>query len=147
MSDVIYKQNVALSKRRLWAGSLLSLLTSAGYYGAYAYVIYRTVTGDLSVGTMTFLAGAIAGASTNIQSIFATFSSIADQALFLSDLLQFFAVRPKVRSNRERCPPPSIRKAASSERSLANRGLAAGADSLIRIEPDRECSHRRERPG
>jgi len=106
LSDVIYKQNVALSKRRLWAGSLLSLLTSAGYYGAYAYVIYRTVTGDLSVGTMTFLAGAIAGASTNIQSIFATFSSIADQALFLTDLLQFFAVRPKVRSKPGALPAP-----------------------------------------
>ncbi|MCZ2074917.1 MAG: ABC transporter ATP-binding protein/permease [Bryobacterales bacterium] len=106
LSDVIYRQNVALAKRRLWAGSLLSLLASAGYYGAYAYVIYRTVTGDLSVGTMTFLAGAIAGASTNIQSIFATFSSIADQALFLTDLLQFFAVRPKVSSKPGALPAP-----------------------------------------
>lgn len=106
LSDVIYKQNVALAKRRLWAGSMLSLLTSAGYYGAYAYVIYRTVTGDLSVGTMTFLAGAIAGASSNIQSIFATFSSIADQALFLTDLIEFFAMQPKVRSKPGALPAP-----------------------------------------
>jgi ATP-binding cassette subfamily B protein len=47
---------------------------------------------------MTFLAGAIAGASTNIQNIFSTFSNIADQSLFLTDLLGLFAVRPKIQS-------------------------------------------------
>jgi ATP-binding cassette, subfamily B, bacterial len=98
LSNQIYDENVSLARRRLRAGSLLSLLSSSGYYGAYAYVIFRTVTGALSVGTMTFLAGAIAAASTNIQSIFATFSSIADQSLFLTDLLDLFAVQPKVRS-------------------------------------------------
>jgi ATP-binding cassette subfamily B protein len=106
LSDRIYTQNVALARRRLWSGSLLSLLSTTGYYGAYAYVIYRTVRGDLSVGTMTFLAGAIAGASTNIQNIFSTFSSIADQSLFLTDLLQFFAVEPKVRSAPNARPLP-----------------------------------------
>lgn len=106
LSDRIYTQNVALARRRLWSGSLLSLLSTTGYYGAYAYVIYRTVRGDLSVGTMTFLAGAIAGASTNIQNIFSTFSSIADQSLFLTDLLEFFAVGPKVRSVPNALPLP-----------------------------------------
>src|SRR5205807_10472917 len=45
LSNQIYDQNVALARRRLWAGAGLSLLSSAGYYGAYAYVIYRTVQG------------------------------------------------------------------------------------------------------
>jgi ATP-binding cassette subfamily B protein len=106
LSDRIYTQNVSLARRRLWSGSLLSLLSTTGYYGAYAYVIYRTVRGDLSVGTMTFLAGAIAGASTNIQNIFSTFSSIADQSLFLTDLLEFFAVGPKVRGAPNALPLP-----------------------------------------
>ena len=82
LSQDIYTQNVRLATRRLWAGALLSLLTTSGYYGAYAVVIYRTVAGELTVGSMAFLAGAIAGASNNIQTIFSTFSSIADQALF-----------------------------------------------------------------
>src|SRR5262249_51352116 len=98
LSKGIYQQNVSLAKRRLWAGSLLSLLSTAGYYGTYAWVIYETVVGNLSVGVMTFLTGAIAGASTNIQLMFSTFSGIADQALFLTDLLEFFGVRPTVRS-------------------------------------------------
>ena len=98
LSDEIYHQNVNLARRRLWAGAALSLLSTAGYYGAYTYVIYRTVSGELTWGTLTFLTGAIAGASTNIQTIFATFSSIADQSLFLTDLVDFFTVEPRVRS-------------------------------------------------
>ncbi|MGB2664693.1 MAG: ATP-binding cassette domain-containing protein, partial [Candidatus Acidiferrum sp.] len=59
-------------------------------------------------GTLTFLAGAIAGASTNLQSIFSTFSSIADQSLFLGDLLSFLGLRPTIRSkeNGLKCPRP-----------------------------------------
>ena len=74
LSDDVYIQNVSLAKRRLVASSLLSLLTTIGYYGAYAYVILETVEGKMSVGTLTFLTGAIAGASANLQMIFSTFS-------------------------------------------------------------------------
>lgn len=48
LSNRIYDENVSLARKRLWAGAALSLLGTAGYYGAYAYVIYRTVTGALT---------------------------------------------------------------------------------------------------
>ncbi|WP_321477085.1 ABC transporter ATP-binding protein [uncultured Paludibaculum sp.] len=98
LSDDIYEQNLTLARRRLFAGAMLSLLTTCGYYGAYAFVVWRAATGTITPGSMTFLAGAIAGASANIQSIFSTFASIADQALFLTDLLDFFAVQPCIAS-------------------------------------------------
>ncbi|MCA1584270.1 MAG: ABC transporter ATP-binding protein, partial [Acidobacteria bacterium] len=41
LSDQLYRQNIDLSRRRLWAGAWLSLLSTASYYAAYAYVIYR----------------------------------------------------------------------------------------------------------
>jgi len=102
----IYDENVRLARRRLWAGAALSLVTTAGYYGAYAYVIYRTVSGALTWGTLQFLAGAIAGASTNIQNVFSTFSSIADQSLFLTDLVEFLRVGPKICSKPGALPAP-----------------------------------------
>jgi len=102
----IYDENVRLARRRLWAGAALSLVTTAGYYGAYAYVIYRTVTGALTWGSLNLLAGAIAGASTNIQSVFSTISSIADQSLFLTDLVEFLRVGPKICSKPDALPAP-----------------------------------------
>jgi ATP-binding cassette, subfamily B, bacterial len=106
LSDDIYQQNVALAARRFKAGAMLSLLATVGYYGTYAWVVYKTVNGQLSVGTLTFLAGAIAGAASNIQLMFSTLSGIADQALFLTDLVDFFAVQPAVRSKPNALPAP-----------------------------------------
>jgi ATP-binding cassette subfamily B protein len=111
LSDEIYLENVALSRRRLIAGSFLSLLGTMGYYSAYVFVIWRTIKGTLSIGTLTFLSGAILQASTNIQLIFSTLSGIADQALFLTDLLAFFEMQPTIRSkpNALVAPRPILR--------------------------------------
>jgi ATP-binding cassette subfamily B protein len=106
LSDQIYGEDVALARRRLIAGSLLSIIGTAGYYSAYVFVIWRTVRGMLSIGTLTFLAGAILQASSNIQQIFSTLSSIADQALFLTDLIAFFEMRPTIRSKPNALPAP-----------------------------------------
>jgi len=106
IADELYHQNVVLARRRLLVGSLLSLLGTVGYYGTYVYGVYETITGVLTLGTLTFLAGAIAGASTNIQALFSTFSHIADHALFLTDLIDFFSVRPKVCSKPDCLPGP-----------------------------------------
>jgi ATP-binding cassette subfamily B protein len=96
LSDQLYRENVDLARRRLIAGSFLSMIGTAGYYSAYVYVIWRTATGSLTIGKMIFLTGAIMQASGNIQQIFSMLSSIADQALFLTDLLAFFAMRPTI---------------------------------------------------
>ncbi len=106
LSDEVYEENVALSKRKLLAGSLLSIVGSLGYYGAYVYIIWRTINGALSIGTLYFLAGAILQASQNIQLIFSTLSGVADQALFLTDLLAFFEMQPTIRSKPNALPAP-----------------------------------------
>ena len=110
LSDQIYRENVDLARRRLIAGSFLSMIGTAGYYSAYVYVIWRTVSGSLSIGTLIFLTGAIVQASNNIQLVFSTMSSIADQALFLTDLLAFFQMEPTIRSkpNALRAPRPIV---------------------------------------
>ena len=106
LSDQIYEENVDLSRRRLVAGALLSLVGTLGYYTAYAWVIWRTLVGAFSVGTLYFLVGAILQASSNIQQVFSTLSGIADQALFLTDLLAFFQMRPAIRSAPRALPAP-----------------------------------------
>jgi ATP-binding cassette subfamily B protein len=106
LSDQLYRENVDLARRRLIAGSFLSMIGTAGYYSAYVYVIWRTATGSLTIGKMIFLTGAIMQASGNIQQIFSTLSSIADQALFLTDLLAFFAMQPTICSKAHALPAP-----------------------------------------
>src|SRR6202044_1357676 len=57
------------------------------------------------------LAGAIQQASSNIEQIFSTFAGIGDQALFLTDLLAFFEMKPTIQSkpNALLAPRPIVR--------------------------------------
>jgi len=96
ISHHVHQQTFALARRRLVIGMLFALLGMIGYYGSYAFAIHETVMGVLTLGTLTLLAGAIAGANSNMQAVLGTFSSIAGQALFLTDLIDFFSVQPKV---------------------------------------------------
>jgi ATP-binding cassette subfamily B protein len=106
LSDVIYEENVTLSRRKLIAGGMLSTIGTMGYYSAYVFVIWRTIEGELSIGSLTFLAGAIQQASSNIEQIFSTMAAIGDQALFLTDLLAFFEMQPTIRSKPNALPAP-----------------------------------------
>src|SRR5271165_1322762 len=102
LSQAIYEENVALSRKKLLAGGLLGVIATLGYYGAYAFVIWRAVTGSYnSIGEFYYLTNAIIQASSNLQQVFSTASGIADQALFLTDLLAFFEMKPTVVSNPE----------------------------------------------
>ena len=106
LADIIYEQDVALARKRLSIGSVLSVVSTIGYYAAYAYVIWRTLAGRWGIGTFYFLTTAILNASSNIQQVLSTLSGIADQALFLTDLLAFFEMQPTIQSKPGALPAP-----------------------------------------
>jgi ATP-binding cassette subfamily B protein len=106
LSHAIYVENVALNRRRLFWGGLLAILGQLGYYGSYAYSIYQTIQGHYSIGDLTLITTAIMQAMGNIQLAFSTASGVADQALFLTDLIAFFEMKPRVESKVNGLPMP-----------------------------------------
>ena len=94
----IFTEDVQLSRSKLIVGGLLGIIGTLGYDSAYVFVIWKTINGYYSIGEFTFLTVAIQQASSNLQQVFSTASSIADQALFLTDLLAFFKMKPAVLS-------------------------------------------------
>jgi ATP-binding cassette subfamily B protein len=106
LANQIYVEDVALSRSKLIVGGLLGIIGTLGYYGAYVYVIWRTLRGAYDIGQFTFLTAAIQQASTNLQQVFSTASGIADQALFLTDLIAFFEMQPTVQSKPDGLPAP-----------------------------------------
>lgn len=106
LSTQVYEEDIALARRKVIAGGFLSAIGTAGYYTAYVFAVWKTVTGVFSFGTLTLLANAIREASSNLQQTFSTLSTIADQALFLTDLIAFFEMRPTIRSKPNAFPAP-----------------------------------------
>jgi ATP-binding cassette subfamily B protein len=106
LSDRFYAENKKLAIRRNLVSTLLVTVGTLGYYGAYAVIIYRTVMGDFTIGTLTFLAGSFRQSRALIQSVLIALSSIYEQSLYLSDLFTFFEVRPTVVSKPGARPVP-----------------------------------------
>jgi len=96
LSDEFYKQNKSLAVRRNVVSTALVTLGTLGYYAAYAVIIYLTVLGRYTIGSLTFLAGSFRSSRDLIQRILLSFSSIYEQSLYLGDLFTFFDVQPRV---------------------------------------------------
>ena len=101
-----YDANRRLALRRAGWGGLFTTIGTIGYYFAYAYIAWRTLTGEFSVGDLTFLAGSFRRLRTLLESLLSGFSSVAGQALYLDDLFTFFEVRPEIHSPADPLPFP-----------------------------------------
>lgn len=135
----IIRKNIHLTRHRLVWGSLWAVFASVGYYGSYVFLVWQALEGRITVGTLIFLTGSIAGASTQLQGVFSLFSHISDQALHLTDLVEFLKVQPTIRSRPDALPMPRTMRAGFEFRDVSFH--YPGSDHLVlkdlnfRLEP------------
>ncbi len=89
--------------RRAGWGSVLTAIGTLAYYVAYAYIVWRTLHGDFTIGDLTFLAGSFRRLRNLLENLLMGFSQVAGQALYLDDLFSFFEIQPEI------VPPPNPR--------------------------------------
>ncbi len=106
LADAIDTENRALAIRRAIAGSALNLVATGGYYGAYAVVLVRTLSGAITVGMFTFLTGSFSRSRAYIERILSSFNDITEQAMFLKDLFDFFELQPTIHTLPGAIPAP-----------------------------------------
>jgi ATP-binding cassette subfamily B protein len=96
LSDSFYDANRALALRRASLGSVLTALGTITYYVAYAYIVWRTLHGEFTIGDLTFLAGSFRRLRNLLEDLLTGFSQVAGQALYLDDLFSFFDIKPEI---------------------------------------------------
>ena len=99
IADQYYNENRKIAIKRGFLGAFLSILGTLAYYAAYVYIILQTIGTVITLGTMTFLAGAFERMRGMLQSIMLRFSRIAESALYLQDYFDFMALRPMMRES------------------------------------------------
>ncbi len=110
LADRYYLANRNITvKRALW-GSFLTAIGTFSYYGAYVFIIIQTIGGLITVGTLTFLAGSFQRLRSLLESIMGRFSRIAEGALYLQDLFDFFAIEPMISEQGHRPFPKPLQK-------------------------------------
>lgn len=96
LADAIYIENRKLTIQRSAWGALLGTLSTVAYYGAFAYVVWRTLNGEFTIGDLVFLSGSFGQLNGYFQQILIGFTQIAGQALYLDDLYSFFDIKPTI---------------------------------------------------
>ena len=70
-------------------GALYTSVGTLSYYGAYVLIIFRTVSGLISIGDLTFLSGSFSRLKSRLEGMFSRFTRISESALYLNDYYEF----------------------------------------------------------
>lgn len=96
VAERIIATNRRLAVRRAGWSSLSGAIGSLAYYAAYAVVAWRALTGELSIGDLTFLAGSLMRLNGLFEGLIVGLSQITSQAQYLGDLYAFLDMRSTV---------------------------------------------------
>ncbi len=96
LARTFFEANRRIAVRRAGWGALLTAISTLAYYAAYAYIVWRTIRGEFSVGDLTFLAGSFLRLRNLMEGLLMGVSQVAGQALYLDDLFSFFEIEPEI---------------------------------------------------
>ena len=68
-----------------------------GFYGSYAWIVWRTVQGTISLGDMTLYLTIFRQGQTTFQSILAAVGNIYENNLFMANYFDFLGIEPQMR--------------------------------------------------
>ena len=106
LAESFFNANKRIAIRRAGWGGLLATIGTVAYYIAYAYIVWRTIRGEFSIGDLTFLAGSFRRLHQMMEGLLLGFTQLASQALYLDDLFSFFEIGPEIDSPPDPRPFP-----------------------------------------
>jgi ATP-binding cassette subfamily B protein len=107
LATKFYFSNRKISVNRSLWGTGFTLLGSLGYYGAYIYIILETISGKISIGQLTFLAGSFRQLKALMETILTRFTAVSQGAIYLSDFFEFFEIKPGISTSKNPLPFPN----------------------------------------
>ena len=96
-ADLFWKfmrEDQALAQKRSLASFGWGLLATLSYYFAYAWIIFRTIGGEITLGSMTMYLSIFRSSQNVFQTLFFGLSDLYENALFMSNLFAFLELKP-----------------------------------------------------
>ncbi len=85
----LYKQDKDLTLRRAFWGFLLGLVSTVGLYGAFLWVVYETVQGQISLGDMTMYLLVFKQGQSAVTASLSSIGLMYEDNLYVSNLYEF----------------------------------------------------------
>ncbi|MBW4498204.1 MAG: ABC transporter ATP-binding protein/permease [Scytonema hyalinum WJT4-NPBG1] len=108
----LYGEDRELTLRRGLSGYLLSLLSTAAFYVAYAWIVLETVAGRISLGDMTMYLTVFRQGQSTFSGALTSIGGMYEDNLYLSNLYEFLeeeVPKPKGKATKGIIPKDGIR--------------------------------------
>ncbi len=92
----IAREDEALARRRSLISTLWGLVATASYYLAYAWIVWQTVSGTITIGAMTFYLTLFRQSQSTFQGLFFNIGQLYESGLFLENLFGFLNLNPQM---------------------------------------------------
>jgi ATP-binding cassette, subfamily B, bacterial len=104
----LYREDTALALRRSWISLAWGLFSTASYYSAYAYIVWRTLSGSITLGDMTLYLTLCRQSQGTFQSVLRGVNGLYESGLFLNNLFDFLTLESRMLSspNARKVPRP-----------------------------------------
>jgi ATP-binding cassette subfamily B protein len=116
--DKFFQEDKSLAVRRALVGFSLGLVATLGFYGSYAWIVWRTVQGMISLGDMTLYLSIFRQGQSTFQSILAGVGNIYENNLFMAHYFEFLELKPQMQ-----VATPGEKLPASLTRGIEFRGV------------------------
>jgi ATP-binding cassette subfamily B protein len=94
--EKFFQEDKSLALRRAVVGFTLGLIATLGFYGSYAWIVWRAVEGKISLGDMTLYLSIFRQGQSTFQAILAAVGTIYENNLFMAELFDFLGLKPQM---------------------------------------------------
>ncbi len=102
-----YLEDRAIAERRTLASLAWGLLSNLAYYGSYAWIVWRTILGAITLGDMSMFLSIFRQSQHSIGSLLDNISRLYESNLFLDNLMTYLELEPVLVSPKEGLPAPA----------------------------------------
>ena len=85
----LFVEDRRLTIRRDTWGFILGLLSTAAFYGAYAWIVIATINGEITLGAMTMYLMLFRQGQSAVAAILSSISGMYEDNLYLSNLYEY----------------------------------------------------------
>lgn len=102
----LYHEDAALARRRSVMSVSWGMLSTASFYGAYAWVVWRTVQGSLTLGDLTLYLALFQQSQSTFRTVVSGIARLYESGLFLDNLFDYLQLQPQLSQATEPRPIP-----------------------------------------
>ena len=94
--EKFFQEDKSLALRRAIVGFGLGLIATLGFYGSYAWIVWHTLQGKISLGDMTLYLSIFRQGQSTFQSILSAVGSIYENNLFMANFFDFLSLETQM---------------------------------------------------